>query len=471
MIKTISATKKMLAMILAVLMMFSGMAVMASAETAGENTGASATTVTKPEKPTFVLNETDKKVTITPPAGAKVSISPLPSDPIEKDNTVIYINLVPGTTYTIKAYVTDSVNEINVYSDAVTFTLKKKQEAPAAPVPEKVTSKTITVAQVTGCEYRLVELDKTTGEQKAVKYDWTDRIVVFEGLNADSPYLLSIRKKATDDKYASEAASVTVKTLKVADSVAADTPVLVDKTNTTVTVKEVTGVQFSIDNGKTWQTSGTFTGLTPNTVYGVIARKTFDKALQDPNPVSAILEIKTNTRVRYAAAPGKCTFTVAEGTIYAEKDIQATIVADGPAGSFKNIHLGEYGDTQLVPFEVVIGGRTYEVFNSKENVYTVTINPEAGLADQKDVEVTVKYRVWKHNGEVFKATDKVEESKHSIDVGAKWGVLTILSEFFTKLANLLLNTIPQYITDLFSSEAAGKLFGGIADLLGSLGKS
>ncbi len=463
MTKTISATKKMLAMLLAVLMMFSGMAVMASAD------------VAKPDKPTFELNETDKKVTITPPAGAEISISPLPSDPIKVEGKVIYINLVPGTKYTVKSYVTDTSDPANpklVYSDEVTFTVKVKQPAPAAPVPKKVTSTSITVAEVTGCEYKLelISKDANGAEKLDVKQNWTDKIFVYEKLNPNTLYLLSIRKKATTDKYASDAVSVTVRTLKAADKNAAAKPVLVDKTDKTIVVAEVENVQFSIDKGATWQTSGTFTNLKANTIYGVIARKNFDKAVQDPNPSSAVLEVKTNTRARYTAAPGKCTFKVADGTIYADKAIAVTVTSDGPAGSFKNIKIGEYGDTKLIPLQVTIGGDNFTLTHSKDNVYTGTITPDASLANKKNVEVTVTYKVEKFNGATYVATEQKLESKHTIDVGAKWGILTILGEAFSKLGNLFLNTIPQFIVDIFGSESASKLFGGIMDLIGKLGK-
>lgn len=475
MTKTISATKKMLAVILAVLMMFSGMAISASA--ADDTTpGTGTTTPEAPAKPTVVLdeknvvlNETDKKLTVTPPAvegydaaDVEISVTPLPSDPIKSEGSLVYINLVAGTTYTVKAYV--SYNGENVYSNAVTRTLKEKQNPPAPPVVSKVTSTTITVAQDTACEYKLVKAD-----DKTVVQDWTDKLVLFEGLTQDTAYILYVRKKATTTKYASEPNSLTVKTL-IAAGKKADKPVLADKTDKTITVAEVKGVQFSIDKGKTWQTSGTFTGLKANTIYGVIARYTFDKALQDPNPVSDILEVKTNTRARYTAAPGKCKFTVAEGTVYAEKEIGVTVVSDGPAGSFNNNLTGEYGDTKLVPVSVLIGGRSSSLTRSKDNVYVGTINPPAACANTEKVEVTVIYDVYRHNGESFVKTGTTDTSIHYVKVGAKWGFGTMIAEFFAKVANLFLNTIPQLIVDVFSSETASKLFDGLMDLLGKLGE-
>lgn len=470
MTKTISATKKLLAVILAVLMMFSGMAVSASADNTDPNAGATTTPAapTVPE-PTVVLNETYKRLIVTPPAvegydaaDVEISVTPLPCDPIKSEGSLVYDNLVPGTTYTVKAYV--SHNGANVYSKEVTKTLKEQQNPPVAPVVSKVTSTTITIAQDTGCEYKLVKAD-----DKTVIQDWTDKLVLFEKLTPDTAYILYVRKKATETKYASESNSITVKTLFAGESAPAK-PVLVDKTDKTITVQTVKGVEFSIDKGNTWQTSGTFTGLKANTIYGVIARKTFDKALKDPSKESGVLEVKTNTRARYTAAPGKCTFTVAEGTIYAEKEIAVTVTGDGPAGSFNNNRTGEYGDTKFVPVTVTIGGRSSGLTRSKDNVYVGTMNPPAACAKTDKVEVTVTYDVYRHNGESFVKTGTTDKSIHYVDVAAEWGPFTMIAEAFTKLANLFLNTIPQLLTDIFSSEAASKLFAGITDLLGKLGK-
>lgn len=50
-------------------------------------------------------------------------------------------------------------------------------------------------------------------------------------------------------------------------------PPLLSKTHDTIEVNPRTGYDISIDGGKTWQTeNGTFTGLTPNTLYRVIYR-------------------------------------------------------------------------------------------------------------------------------------------------------------------------------------------------------
>lgn len=50
-------------------------------------------------------------------------------------------------------------------------------------------------------------------------------------------------------------------------------PVLESRTSTSISVVTVPGVEYTIDNGKTWQTSGTFTDLEPGTIYTIYNRR------------------------------------------------------------------------------------------------------------------------------------------------------------------------------------------------------
>ncbi|WP_189030355.1 S-layer homology domain-containing protein [Paenibacillus albidus] len=49
-------------------------------------------------------------------------------------------------------------------------------------------------------------------------------------------------------------------------------PVAVSKTATSITLQAVTGQEYSIDGGVTWQDSPTFSGLTPDTDYTIVTR-------------------------------------------------------------------------------------------------------------------------------------------------------------------------------------------------------
>ncbi|MBQ2847648.1 MAG: hypothetical protein IJE74_05270 [Clostridia bacterium] len=441
MTKTISVSKKMLAMFLAMLMMFSCMAVSASAA------------VSVP-KPTLTKDDVNKTIAVTVPVvegyDVEILFEPTASFIKGEDGNRVYINLTPGKTYTVKAYVAEN-GELK-YSEAATATIKEQQATPAAPVPVEVTSTSIKIAAVTGCEYKIN--DGAWGSD-----------VLFKDLVPENSYEIYIRKKATDQKLASEAAKVTIITLKTADALAADVPVLADKTNTTITVKEVKGVQFSIDKGATWQSSGEFKGLKADTIYGVIARNVYDPAEQDPNPASEPLEVKTNTKSRFAASPNKCTFTLADGEVYANKEIKVTVKGDAPASSYEP----EYGDTKLIPDSVYIDGVKAAELDRSGSVYVGYIVPGEGNANKK-ITVTVKYKVeYFDGGKWVAATDKVAESKHEIQVGAVKNALTTAGGFFEAIANFFLNTLPQFILDLFGSDTFGKIFDGIGNIVGDLG--
>ena len=72
-------------------------------------------------------------------------------------------------------------------------------------------------------------------------------------------------------------------------------PTLESKTDTTITVKTVAGQEYSIDGGKTWQTSGTFTGLTPETEYSIVTKITATSTANE-SPVSDALKVTTDKK-------------------------------------------------------------------------------------------------------------------------------------------------------------------------------
>lgn len=447
----------MLALFLAVLMMFSGMAVSASAASVATPDTPAVQVPTSINAPTLTKSDADKTITVKLPVvnGFKVNILVEPSASyVDLNNgSYLYVNLTPGQTYSFKAYIVKSDNTL-LYSPAATAMIKDKLAVPSAPVASKVTSTSITVTKVTGCEYRL-----TDEKGNVVKsYNWSDKTVVFEGLTQNTKYVLSIRKKETSTKYASDPVSVTVRTLKAGDKTAVGTPVLVDKTNTTVTVKcaaedEGKKIEFSIDKGKTWQYSGEFKNLTPNTIYGVIARKAYDPAVQDPNPSSKILEFRTNSKARVEASLADCTVTFTGDKIYANVGNEVLVTGDGP----DDLYLAEFGDSRFIPSEIYFdaNGARFPITDGKAEV-----EPGSARANSK-ATMYVVFKVERYNGGGEWKADGTITMEKEIEVGSNRNFFTIIGEFFVSVFNFLFDTLPEMIL------GTGDLWeGGLALLFG-----
>ena len=70
-------------------------------------------------------------------------------------------------------------------------------------------------------------------------------------------------------------------------------PVLSQKTDTSITVKTVSGQVYSIDGGKNWNSSGTFENLKASTTYSIITKVSETKAAGESS-VSDALKVTTN---------------------------------------------------------------------------------------------------------------------------------------------------------------------------------
>ncbi len=131
------------------------------------------------------------------------------------------------------------------------------------PVTEEIES-------IVGIGYT-IELDENVdAENVEVKVDGTK--VIFENGKA------TIKAKSVNTK-ASQSKPVE--------------PKLDSKTKDSITVKTVANQEYSIDNGKTWQSSGTFKGLTPDTEYSIVTRKKETPQLY-ASPKSNPLVVKTD---------------------------------------------------------------------------------------------------------------------------------------------------------------------------------
>ncbi len=435
-------SKRIIAMLMAMLMLFSGMAVTASAEA--------------PEFDKITLNANNcyvdiEKIEIVVD-NAKVSVGETAYDVVfsatQKDdstktlrrlvdtetNQTVFTGPTTGKTYTIQGYITIDETDY-VASNAFDVEVLQSQAAPASPVPLKKTSTSITIKAVANCEYKIND-----GK-------WVNT-AVFENLEPETSYTVYARYKYVAGKYyASEASEVTLSTLKASKGTAA-TPVLKDKTNNSITVVAEEGAEYSIDKGATWNKTGFFTNLKANSRYEIIARYTYDANVEDASPVSAALAVVTNSKANSIATKADCKFEVTtEGNLYAKRSFSFKVTGAAP----KDYGSVQFGDTRLIPvtFTVRMNGAALEkdvalTADSKVNVKTGIVTP----TEKGKVEIEVTYRTEEYNGTDWVNTNEDKVASYEVEVGTEYNAAR---EFFVKLANFFLNTLPNIILKLMGT--------------------
>ncbi len=450
-----TVSKKMLAILMAMLMLFSCMAVSASAA------------VSVPV-PTYKINESKTAITVDAiyVEGAKAVITINPSTGIETlelaDGSTRFDGISTGKTYTIIATVVTSNGS---GSNTVSVSVKKSQAAPSSPVAKTITTNTITIVAMAGCEYAIMK----TGDESTLSA-YSDN-VTFASLDAGTKYTIFARKKETKDSYAGAASSVTVTTLEKADGVAPDKPVLVDKTNKTITVKEVKNVEFSIDNGANWQTSGEFKGLTPGKLYGVVARYIYDDTVQEAGAQSEPLQVKTNSRESYKASIGSCTFKAEDGKRYSNEQLEIFVTGDAPA----DLVNPQYGDTRYTPAYYMVDTSTRKLgFTSSDGkIFKGIFIPDRigdGEKANKVIHIVVTYTISKYDGAKWVTLEGKEESAtYDVQLGAKKTFFTGIAEALEKFLNVILNDIPGAIAAFFQGDQFGDMWDGLMNLVGMVG--
>ena len=173
----------------------------------------------------------------------------------------LFEGLSPATSYVFYQRYAETSSAFAGGSSAGTSVTTDKKSGKTAPAPtlKSASADTVILNAYTGMEYRRAG---GTWQSSAT----------FTGLSPNTAYTFYQRYAETADSYAgAESPAFTATTSKQAGGTAAK-PELVSVSDTTATVKAVSGVEFSMDGGSTWQTSGTFSGLISNTAYEIIAR-------------------------------------------------------------------------------------------------------------------------------------------------------------------------------------------------------
>lgn len=178
-------------------------------------------------------------------------------------NSTIFEGLTPDTDYTIRAKYPEDRNhyESPISSSVIRTT---RQNASAATVQSAVytydgTPKKLVAEAPIGCTDVVQSFTGTS----STNYGPTTEPPVNPGVyNVKVSYTMQAGYAELQPQYATL-------TINKATPSTPPAPVVIDVTDSSITIKVEPGMAYSIDGGSTWQTTETFTGLNRDTVYEI----------------------------------------------------------------------------------------------------------------------------------------------------------------------------------------------------------
>ena len=180
-------------------------------------------------------------------------------DKIDWQNNTIFNELINNMNYTVYQRISKNIfpNSYQIVSEGITVCIngKDKTVLDSPPTPEvlSITSNSVTLKQINGYEYKM-----DNGEWQSSNE--------FTRLAPNSTHKFYQRIAETETSYASESSeALNVTTLKKTVE-QPPVPEVSKKTPNSVTLKQISGYEYKIDNGE-WQSSNEFTGLAPNSTH------------------------------------------------------------------------------------------------------------------------------------------------------------------------------------------------------------
>ncbi len=453
-------SKRLLATVLAILMLCSGLAVSAYAT---ETVDADLATITVDDdaltvkvvvsKDKFDKEKNDVNLVVSKKLAttyAKDETVKVAETLFDKDgNAVITASgLKAGTEYAAKVVIsaedsTDTIVCEKLFSILKTRTAPKSVTATAGVGTLKVDTVNGSAIvlkdgepQVAGVnvEFKLVNKDGKAVDAAGKVITDADKEWItdysFKGLTQKEKYTVNVRFAKNSEYKASEAAFV-VKTILEGNTAAPAAPVFTAVTKTSITFKEVANAQYSLDNGKTWKDSPIFSGLPSGATYTacIKIKATETKA---ESPVSATVKIRTNTADVFEAQKANIKVT----GIAAGDAVKSGSTLTVSANTVKRTEgTAQWGDTQLVPVSIKIGKVT-AAFDAKGKADIQPSPDDNG----KTTEVVVTYANQKYTGKW--ETTKTETVKFNVTV------VTALTASLGSFISLITNTIPSIFAQI-----------------------
>lgn len=373
-----------------------------------------------------------------------------------EDGTTMYM-IKAGTQYTVTADIT--VGSDKYENEKIIIKAKLKRDKPAS-ITATATKDSIIVNKINGndiSKVKDVELRLLDENDTVVSgYDWKEGQSEFKKLKSGTKYTINARFKETDTYAPTEAAFLTKTTLKAySGSVPAVAFTSVSKNS--ITFKKVNNAVYSLDGGKTWQTSNVFSNLKADTVYQATQKIVDPNGAVEDSKTAPVVAIRTNAADTFNA-------TVADAKVDGIKS--GGTVSTTSAYTFKIYEVkrttgkAQWGDTKLIPYAVKTtnvksknstGGKIYKEKdkNGKENSYwTGEIQP----AETGSTNVVITYVKYEYQGkdasgkkDVWKLVknDKGEivTFDKTINVNASSTPLSLLN-----FLNVFTNTLPRLLT-------------------------
>lgn len=201
-------------------------------------------------------------------------------------------------------------------------TTPKPVNAPDAPTAASVTDTEIILNTEEKQEYAMIQDEKDLVWQASG---------IFKDLKPSTDYSFVTRIK-TDTEISENSKPLKV-TTKSSAAKAPATPELSEKTDTRIQIHSVTGQEYSLlKDGKpiSWNTSGNFENLSPETEYQIITRIIFNDEEAMPSEISKPLIITTKSIAAQAPeAPKLSGRSETSITLQAQKSLEYAISTDG----------------------------------------------------------------------------------------------------------------------------------------------
>ena len=351
---------------------------------------------------------------------------------VNTDGTATYVNAVAGTTYTVTA--SSSVEKDGVtttYSGSAKVPLKKSKSAPAS-VNVDVTTDSITITKVngstsfTGLEFKLttkVTKDNVTTEEVVGKYDW-GTTTAFTGLESGTGYFVYARYAASNDYIASAEWSGRFYT-QTPSTHTVQPVVLKNVTKNTITVEAYDNYKYSKDNGKNWQTSNEFKGLTSGQTYFITQKYVDPNGKEVDSALAATTVVQTNSLDVYTAKIADAKIEgVSDGSkVSADSSITIKAPTVTRSSDDKNV---QWGDTRYVANKLYVNDADKGTFNNG------SISVKLSSGTQK-IKVTYKQQIYKNGW---------------VDTGAKEETKTLTVTASTKaqdIFSVITNQLPELI--------------------------